>query len=134
MEGESPLSLMGIDIYTRWKGQTTEETQAQITGFSVVHGHVGYLREAYHGEPYATKYLLREAFEHPAARSQIPASVLRQRLAKTLTLVEERERTVYGETDAAAIAEVKQSYVDFVELCEAKERETGEPVVIIASF
>jgi hypothetical protein len=47
---------MGIDIYMRWKGQTDEETQAQFVGFSVVHGHVGYLREAYHGAPYATKY------------------------------------------------------------------------------
>jgi hypothetical protein len=125
---------MGIDIYTRWKGQTDEETQAQMTGFSVVHGHVGYLREAYHGEPYATKYLLREAFEHPANRFQIPASVLRKRLPHTLALVEERERMVYGQTDTEAIAEVKQSFVNFVELCEAKERETGEPVLIIASF
>jgi hypothetical protein len=41
---------------------------------------------------------------------------------------------VYGQTDATAIAEVMRSFVDFVELCEAKERETGEPVVIIASF
>ena len=78
---------MGIDIYTRWKGQTDEETQAQMTGFSIVHGHVGYLREAYHGEPYATKYLLREAFEHPD-RCRIPASVLRQRLPHTLALSE----------------------------------------------
>jgi hypothetical protein len=124
---------MGIDIYTRWKGQTADEVHAQFTGFSVVHGHVGYLREAYHGAPYATKYLLREAFERPD-RCQIPASVLRTRLPRTLALVEERERSVYGETDAAAIAGVKQSYVNFVELCEAKERETGEPVLIIASF
>ena len=125
---------MGIDIYMRWKGQTDEETQAQMTGFSVVHGHVGYLREAYHGEPYATKYLLREAFVHPAHRCQIPASVLRERLPVTLSLVELRERTVYSETNAQFIAEVKQSFVDFVELCEAKERATGEPVLIIASF
>jgi hypothetical protein len=124
---------MGIDIYTRWKGQTDEEIRAQFTGFSTVHGHVGYLREAYHGAPYATKYLLREAFERPD-RCHIPASVLRERLSHTLALVEERARTVYGETDAAAIAEVKQSFVDFVELCEAKERATGEPVLIIASF
>ena len=41
---------------------------------------------------------------------------------------------MYGEIDAAAIVEVKQSFVNFVELCEAKERETGEPVLIIASF
>ena len=124
---------MGIDIYTCWKGQTEEETQAQMTGFSVVHGHVGYLREAYHGEPYATKYLLREAFERPD-KCRIPASVLRARLPRTLELVEERARKVYGETDASWVATVKKSFVDFVELCEAKERKTGEPVLIIASF
>jgi hypothetical protein len=134
MEGVSPaIPLMGIDIYTRWKGQSAEETEAQFTGFSTTSGHVGYLREAYHGEPYATKYLLREAFEHPD-RCRIPASVLRQRLPQTLALVEERERTVYGETDAKTIAEVKQSFINFVELCEAKERETGAPVLVIASF
>jgi len=125
---------MGIDIYTRWKGQTDTEIEAQFVGFSVVHGRVGYLREAYHGEPYATKYLVREAFEHPANQCRIPASVLRERLPEALVLVEERERTVYGETDAEAIAEVQQSFVDFVELCEAKERATGEPVLVIASF
>ena len=125
---------MGIDIYMRWKGQTDEEIEAQFVGFSVVHEHVGYLREAYHGAPYATKYLVREAFKHPAHRSAIPAAVLRERLPQTLTLVEERERTVYGNTDAAAIAEVKQSFVDFGELCEAKERATGEPALILASF
>jgi hypothetical protein len=123
---------MGIDIYARWKGQTDEEIKAQITGFSVVHGHVGYLREAYHGEPYATKYLLQEAFERPD-RCQIPASVLRERLPHTLELVEKRVR-VHGPAEAAVLARVKQSFVDFVELCEAKERATGEPVLIIASF
>lgn len=41
---------------------TEHERRAQQTGFSVVHGHVGYLREAYHGEPYATRVLVPEAF------------------------------------------------------------------------
>jgi hypothetical protein len=48
---------MGIDIYARWKGQTAEEKKAQLAGFSLEHGHVGYLREAYHGNPCATMYL-----------------------------------------------------------------------------
>jgi hypothetical protein len=30
---------------------------------SSVHGHVGYFRESYHAEAYATMYLCREAFE-----------------------------------------------------------------------
>ena len=40
--------------------------------------------------PYATKYQLREAFGHPAARLADSGFWLRQRLAKTLTL---RRRT-----------------------------------------
>ena len=125
---------MGIDIYARWHGQTEAEAKAQYTGFSVVRGHVGYLREAYHGEPYATRYLVPEAFAAPDATAQIPAAVLRERLPQTLALVEERERTVYGETNEAAIAEVTRSFVDFVELCELKERMTGKPVTIHASY
>jgi hypothetical protein len=69
---------MGIDIYIRWKGQTDEEIEAQfegLSGYSIVHGHVGYLREAYHGEPYATKYLVREAFKG-LNRCRIPAAVV----------------------------------------------------------
>jgi hypothetical protein len=38
---------MGIDIYLRWKGITEEEKELQYTGFSIAHGHVGYLRAAY---------------------------------------------------------------------------------------
>jgi hypothetical protein len=45
---------MGIDIYAEGDGMTDAQREAQITGCSVEHGHVGYLREAYHGEPYAT--------------------------------------------------------------------------------
>ena len=123
---------MGIDIYARWHGQTETEEQAQNTGFSQIHGHVGYLREAYHGEPYATRHLVAEAFER--GKAQIPAAVLRERLPETLALVEERERTIYENDDEQSIAEVKQSFTDFVALCERKEQETGQPLTIIASF
>ena len=125
---------MGIDIYAEWNGQTKKEKDSQVTGFSTVHGNVGYLREAYHGEPYATRFLVREAFEDSEGVAQIPAAVLRERLAETLDLVEERERAVYHETDSREIAKVKRSFTDCVELCEAKERETGEPVTILASY
>lgn len=36
---------MGIDVYIKWDHQSEEEREAQYTGFSNVHGHVGYLRE-----------------------------------------------------------------------------------------
>ncbi len=122
---------MGIDIYTHWRTQTEEEKNAQITGFSIAHGHVGYLREAYHGEPYATRHLVAEAFE--TGDAVIPAALLRERLPHTLELVEERQRALYQESEEE-IQEVKQSFTDFVALCEQKEQETGEPVTIIASY
>jgi hypothetical protein len=124
---------MGIDIYARWKKQTEQEAKAQVTGFSVVHGHVGYLREAYHGEPYATMFLVSEAFEAEKREAKISASVLRARLPKTIELARERAITLYGETGERARARVK-SFVDFVELCEEKERKTGEAVTIVASY
>lgn len=124
---------MGIDIYARWKDQTQKQKKKQITGFSVTHGEVGYLREAYRGEPYATRHLCREAFEQQG-EAKIPAKVLRERLPEALKLVEQRERTIYKQTDQKKIDEVKKSFVDFVELCGRKEKETGEPCTIIANF
>jgi hypothetical protein len=47
---------------------------------------------------------------------------------------ERRERTLYGTTDAEEIAAVLDSFREFIELCERKERETGEPCRIIASY
>ncbi len=124
---------MGIDIYARWHGQTEAEKQAQNTGFSTVHGYVGYLREAYHGEPYATQSLVPEAFESPDGKAQIPAAILRERLAHVLALARQREIELYHETDEREIAAVLKSYEDFVALCERKEKETGQPLTIIAS-
>ena len=54
---------MGIDIYATWAGMTPQERALQYTGFSVINGEVGYLREAYHGKPYATQVLVPEAFK-----------------------------------------------------------------------
>jgi hypothetical protein len=125
---------MGIDIYLNWKEQKKSEADAQETGFSVVHGHVGYLREAYHGEPYVTHYLFPEVFGGASTIADIPAAVLRERLPHALELAELRERTVYQESDPEALAAVKRSFVDFVELAEAKERATGAPCTIIASY
>lgn len=123
---------MGIDIYARWRNQSPAERDAQFTGFSDQHGHVGYLREAYHGEPYVTQFMVSEAFEQDAA---IPAKTLRARLPRAIALCKQRYRKLYrlsaksDETRAAC-----QSYQDFVALCEQKEAETGEPVVIHASW
>jgi len=122
---------MGIDIYARWRGQSEDAKREQGSAWLTTGaGGIGYLREAYHGEPYATKYLCAEAFETGSAH--IKAAVMRERLPQTLALVEERERKIYENTDEG-IEDVKQSFREFVALCEEKEKETGEPVLVIAS-
>lgn len=131
---------MGIDIYTRWDDMTEEDRGAQITGFSVTSGHIGYLREAYHGGPYATRELLPEAFEtEPEIEDDeyvrgaaIPADVLEERLPNVLKTVEERERKIYL-SDDKQIAEVQKSFVDYVELIRKLEDEGRNPT-IIASY
>lgn len=105
---------------------------AQWSSCDAEHGHVGHLREAYHGEPYATKALVPEAFE--LHRAPIYAEKLQTRLPAALELAEQRERELYGVTDDAEINRVLQSYADFVELCAQKEAETGEACLIVASY
>ena len=75
---------------------------------------------------------LPEAFEKDGAR--IKAATLRDRLPEALRTAEQREREIYGETDAAAIERTLKSFRDFVELCERKECETGRPCLILASW
>jgi len=72
---------MGIDIYLKWKRQSKKDKKKQTDcGFSTTSGAAGYLREAYHGGPYATKILVREAFEAEDCQAQIPAALMRERL------------------------------------------------------
>lgn len=124
---------MGIDIYARWKSHTAEELKEQMAAwFSVTDGKLGYLREAYHGGPYATHYLCSEVFLQKR-EARIPATRLRLRLRRALALAEERERNIY-KSDEKHIEEVKQSFRDFVDLCERKETADGEPVLIVADY
>lgn len=166
---------MGIDVYLTWKGQTERERKAQFTGFSVTHGHVGYLREAYHGGPYATAVLISEDWDNqPEDGFAIAAAELKNRLPATVMTAIYRDHVVYGEGDDPSVfnldnkdsfkeladsilsrlAEAREqdwrpnaeqargvtalidarnlpdyalSFVDFVQLAERKERETGEP-------
>jgi hypothetical protein len=123
---------MGIDIYAKWRGQTDKARAEQSEAWlSTGAGGAGYLREAYHGTPYATMFLFTEAFESGEAR--IPAAVLQGRLPHTLVLVEERARKLYQATDEEVEGE-KRSFREFVALCAEKEQETGEPVLVIASY
>ena len=127
---------MGIDIYLRWQGMTEADRAAQHTGYSVVHGHVGYLREAYHGEPYATRVLVPEAFDPTPALDvdeegavRIPAWVLRNRLPAALSAARERALQVYGERLSTDAPELR-AFVDFVELAERLEAAGRQPRVL----
>lgn len=174
---------MGIDIYLRWRKQTKAEKEAQIKcGFSTTSGHLGYLREAYHGGPYATRLLVREAFEAKKCRAMIPAEVMLERLthvtepamgknmghmmaemivnhlglhfgeaagaADTLNQIKSGETTpmtveeavqmrcerLYPEGGKKHAQEVLQSFRNFVLLAARKEKETGQPCIVYASY
>ena len=119
---------MGIDVYVEWDKRTEEEHDRQITGFSIESGDAGYLREAYHGSPYATKYLVEEAFEDGADEVHIPAKELRKRLPLTKEIVIQRFRDVYKEEIEEDNAFVK-AFEDFVKLSEALEEEGRKPTI-----
>ena len=124
---------MGIDIYMEWTGQTKEEKEEQYQGFSIEHGHVGYLREAYFkSDHYVTKFLVKEAFESEDATAEIPASTLRQRLPRAIQLHRLRENLAYG-LDVNEDDPSTKSFTDFVELAEKLESE-GKTVKITASY
>ena len=91
---------MGIDIYLEWEGMTDDDRKNQsAAAWSLEGGRVGYLREAYHGEPYATQILVREAFESDSCKAEIPATTLRARMTQVT-------EPVYGKTSGhdAAVA------------------------------
>jgi hypothetical protein len=124
---------MGIDVYMQWDGMTEAEKQAQITGFAIDKGETGYLREAYHGQPYATRLLVPEAFEAEDAEANIPAAIMRERLPEVIKTAIRRGKKVYQEELTPRSPEVK-AFTDFVNLATRKEKELGKPVKIIASY
>ena len=113
-----------------------QEAAAQLSGkFSTAYGDygsVGYLREPHHGEPYATRTLVPEAFRY--GRARIAAADLQKRLPDALHIVETRERlTAFNSADEAAIERMQKHYRDFVALCARKEIQSGIPCMIVAS-
>ena len=138
---------MGIDCYN----QTAQDLNGNDSGqgFDITAGDKGYLREAYHGSPYATHYLLKECFEIDdvlgdlSGRDEgveyeikvfIPAKLLRKRLPHTLAIVEERYVNNYKDATKDNIEEAQKSFDDFVELAEKIEKREGKPCEFYASF
>ncbi len=98
---------MGIDIYLKWPKMTKKEKQLQCTGFNIYSGNVGYLREAYHGGPYPSKILVREAFESSKCQARIPASVMRERLTSVT-------EPIYGVDDGHMMVVLVQKMLEEV--------------------
>ncbi len=123
---------MGIDVYMTWDDQTVEEQDAQITGFQINKGGVGYLREAYHGKPYSTEVLVPEGFDKDGV--QLDASLLEARLPAAIEAAVTREINIYHATpDEARAGQMVASLRAFVKLARKKQDETGKPVTIIVS-
>jgi hypothetical protein len=150
---------MGIDIFMNPNYIENERLgdvgySDEAPAFSINSGHQGYLREAYHGGPYATEVLVPEAFawsqwlgECPAddwpddldralmAGSPIRAAVMRERLPATKDTYYERLGKVYPDTTRTEADDTwERSFVAFVELAERIEAITGEAVQVYASY
>ena len=131
---------MGIDCYLinpdTDQIHAEEIGQEEAMGFNPFSGHVGYLREAYHGGPYATKVLLPEAWIDEEERDEggaisIEASTLRHRLPKTLEAAAIRNRENYANRDEDAVL---KSFEDFVNLAEDLEKKNGKPCKFYVSY
>lgn len=131
---------MGIDIYLKWDGFTEKDKEAQLKGFDATIGHTGYLREAYHGEPYVTDFLVNEAFsedpktyitqdendEENYGYVRIPSKKLEERLPRAIELAIERHKNLYNE-DADEKNPFVKSFIDFVKLHSRLEKEGKNP-------
>jgi hypothetical protein len=116
---------MGIDVYLGWPGKTEDDQKAQYTGYSIVHGHVGYLREGGGRSPSAIKVMFPAAWSANGEPVVEPASGMRERLPTALAAVAQR----YAD-EPDIIHDAQKSFIDFVDLAEHKERETGEPCTV----
>ena len=119
-------------------GKPPKKRPRKLRDSSIEHGHVGYLREAYHGAPYATRVLMPEAFDREnflrwcanSSRNTARTPAGDAHRPPRLGNCSYTTRTATTGTRAPSL----KSFTEFVELCERKERETGEPCTIAASY
>lgn len=138
---------MGIDVYMKWDGFTKDDKEAQLKGFDATIGNAGYLREAYHGDPYATMYLCPEAFDderfkhpfNPKAKEddddygyvKLAADLLVERLPIVIQAAIERNTKLYNSTLDQSLPYIK-SFLDFVALYVKMEREGKHPRIYVS--
>ena len=120
---------MGIDIYMRWDGMTEDDRQKQYTGFDATVGEVGYLREAYHGSPYATHYFVQEAFEDEEYDGvAIPSDTLLQRVPLAVDIHIQRHKEIYKE-DVKKEDKSARAFGEFAKLVQDLERQGKNPKI-----
>jgi hypothetical protein len=125
--------LNGNYIYVHIVGPTPGGLEVDPAHAGLLYLGIGCpIGEAYHGEPYATRSFVPEAFV--TGEAKIAAATLRRRLPEAIRLIGERERLVYGDPTAEAARRTAENYVAFVELCERVEAVTGEPATIVARY
>jgi len=73
--------------------------------------------------------LVPEVFDEPKGEAEIPAALMRERLSKVLKAAQQR-----ATVDPLEIKRAIDSFRNFVNLCECKERETGRPCRISGSW
>lgn len=115
---------MGIDVYMTWRDRPADEHPNDAED--------GYLRESYfRSKHYATRVLVPEAFGdcREEGGAKIPARLMADRTEAAVHAAHQRysDDPEYADQHARAI-------VAFVELAKRKERETGEPVRVYASW
>ena len=120
---------MGIDVYVEWDKRTEEEHDRQITGFSIESGDAGYLREAYHGSPYATHYFVQEAFEDEEYDGvAIPSDTLLQRVPLAVDIHIQRHKEIYKE-DVKKEDKSARAFGEFAKLVQDLERQGKKPKI-----
>lgn len=149
---------MGIDIYMTWDDMTEDDVENQFTGFDTTAGDIGYLREAYHGAPYATEVLVPEAFTwteqigglmetaEMAGQALPPllsdmltrgvpmrAEVLEDRLQDAMNTCRARYAALYPDATDEHVQEAVASYVSFVFLARRLQND-GKSIYIYASY
>ncbi len=110
---------MGYDIYLKWKGQTSEESDKQITGYSITAGHVGYLRASYGWADMIRVFEILFKGQWESHENILTAS----EIAKNLKLA--KRLPEWKKIKKEDGARVMQSVEDFVKLAVQKEKETG---------
>jgi|TARA_Y100000401_G_C8321527_1_gene225549 hypothetical protein len=121
--------IMGIDVYVEWDKRTEEETQKQYTGFSIESGDVGYLREAYHGSPYATHYFVQEAFEDDKYDGvAIPSDTLLERVPLAVDIHIQRHKEIYKE-DVKREDKSARAFGEFAKLVQDLEKQGKNPKI-----